>query len=109
MRSDLACSGALCCAVSRVLQDCFYVDYVKGTDGSPGQDIFFFDYGVVACWGMTKNQERTVVRGIAAQVRGIRVGGVVRGVAPTPFRRPRLATDDTRGRPPLLILLTTRI
>ena len=31
-------------------------------------DIFFFDYGVVACWGMTKNQEWTVVRGIAAQV-----------------------------------------
>ena len=55
-------------------------------------DIFFFDYGVVACWGMTKHQvreclplvihllidrqtlyssqENTVVRGIAAQVQG---------------------------------------
>ena len=31
-------------------------------------DVFFFDYGVVACWGMTKNQELTVVKGIAAQV-----------------------------------------
>ena len=31
-------------------------------------DIFFFDYGVVACWGMTKNMEWTVVRGIARQV-----------------------------------------
>lgn len=41
---------------------------MHGTDGNPGQDIFFFDYGVVACWGMAKNQERTVVRGIAAQV-----------------------------------------
>ena len=31
-------------------------------------DVFFFDYGVVACWGMTKNQELTVVNGLAAQV-----------------------------------------
>jgi hypothetical protein len=51
-------------------QDCFYVDYFKNPEheDDPGADIFFFDYGVVACWGMTKNQEWTVVRGIAAQV-----------------------------------------
>ncbi len=33
----------------------------------PGGDVFFFDYGVVACWGMTKSQEMTIVRGIARQ------------------------------------------
>ncbi|GAX81129.1 hypothetical protein CEUSTIGMA_g8563.t1 [Chlamydomonas eustigma] len=48
--------------------DCFYVDYLKYSEDDPGADLFFFDYGVVACWGMTKNQEWTVVRGIAAQV-----------------------------------------
>ncbi|GAX76442.1 hypothetical protein CEUSTIGMA_g3887.t1 [Chlamydomonas eustigma] len=48
--------------------DCFYVDFVKSTDDEPGSDVFFFDYGVVACWGMTKNQELTVVNGIGAQV-----------------------------------------
>ena len=46
------------------------MDYFKNPEheDDPGADIFFFDYGVVACWGMTKNQEWTVVRGIAAQV-----------------------------------------
>ena len=57
-------------------------------------DVFFFDYGVVACWGMTKNQELTVVNGIAAQVGGrarrIRGAGArqgVRGPSPTTIHR----------------------
>jgi len=60
--------------------DCFYVDYLKSTDDDPGGDIFFFDYGVVACWGMTKSQEMTVVRGIARQVQ----------VQPLPDNKPEL-------------------
>ena len=60
--------SAHCRLPSHVPQDCFYVDYLKSSSDDPGADIFFFDYGVVACWGMTKNQEWTVVRGIAAQV-----------------------------------------
>uniref|UniRef100_A0A6U0V7E2 DUF155 domain-containing protein n=1 Tax=Polytomella parva TaxID=51329 RepID=A0A6U0V7E2_9CHLO len=47
--------------------DVFYVEYIKGTDDYPGGDVYFFDYGVVACWGMTKTQEMTIVRGIAVQ------------------------------------------
>ncbi len=44
------------------------VEYIKGVGDQPGGDCFFFDYGVVACWGMTKSQEMTIVRGIARQV-----------------------------------------
>lgn len=47
--------------------DVFYVEYIKGVGDQPGGDCFFFDYGVVACWGMTKSQEMTLVRGIARQ------------------------------------------
>ncbi|KAL6757794.1 hypothetical protein V8C86DRAFT_2613487 [Haematococcus lacustris] len=47
--------------------DAFYVEYIKGYADQPGGDCFFFDYGVVACWGMTKSQEMTIVRGIARQ------------------------------------------
>ncbi|EFJ46435.1 hypothetical protein VOLCADRAFT_93224 [Volvox carteri f. nagariensis] len=51
----------------RSFPDVFYVEYIKGADTQPGGDVFFFDYGVVACWGMTKAQEMTIVRGIATQ------------------------------------------
>ncbi|GIL66175.1 hypothetical protein Vafri_19780 [Volvox africanus] len=51
----------------RSFPDVFYVEYIKGADIQPGGDVFFFDYGVVACWGMTKAQEMTIVRGIATQ------------------------------------------
>mmetsp|Transcript_22848 Transcript_22848/g.58202 ORF Transcript_22848/g.58202 Transcript_22848/m.58202 type:complete len:461 (-) Transcript_22848:496-1878(-) len=47
--------------------DVFYVEYIKGMGDQPGGDIFFFDYGVVACWGLTKSQEMTIVRGLARQ------------------------------------------
>lgn len=43
------------------------VEYIKGVGDTPGGDIFFFDYGVVACWGLTKSQEMTIVRGLARQ------------------------------------------
>lgn len=48
--------------------DVFYVEYLKGDQYNPGGDIFFFDYGVVACWGLTESQEKTIVHGIARQV-----------------------------------------
>ncbi|KXZ48550.1 hypothetical protein GPECTOR_27g721 [Gonium pectorale] len=51
----------------RSFPDVFYVEYDKGVHPAPGGDVFFFDYGVVACWGMTKTQEMTIVRGIATQ------------------------------------------
>ena len=35
----------------RSFPDVFYVEYIKGAEGQPGGDVFFFDYGVVACWG----------------------------------------------------------
>uniref|UniRef100_A0A7S3QNM5 DUF155 domain-containing protein n=2 Tax=Dunaliella tertiolecta TaxID=3047 RepID=A0A7S3QNM5_DUNTE len=47
--------------------DVFYVEYIKGSGDQPGGDVFFFDYGVVACWGLTKSQEMTIVRGMARQ------------------------------------------
>jgi len=47
--------------------DVFFVEYIKGEGSNPGADVFFFDYGVVACWGMTKSQEMTLVKGIARQ------------------------------------------
>ena len=47
--------------------DVFYVEYIKGVEDYPGGDVFFFDYGLVACWGMSKAQEMTLVRGIARQ------------------------------------------
>eukprot|EP00798_Chlamydomonas_sp_ICE-L_P024686 gene24686-10316_t len=31
-------------------------------------DCFYIEYGIVACWGMNKAQEMTVVRGLARQV-----------------------------------------
>ncbi|KAG2432440.1 hypothetical protein HXX76_008786 [Chlamydomonas incerta] len=51
----------------RSFPDVFYLEYIKGGEGQPGGDVFFFDYGVVATWGMTKTQEMTIVRGIATQ------------------------------------------
>lgn len=30
--------------------DVFYVEYFAATEDVPGGDLFFFDYGVVACW-----------------------------------------------------------
>lgn len=30
--------------------DVFYVEYFAATEDAPGGDLFFFDYGVVACW-----------------------------------------------------------
>lgn len=47
--------------------DVFYVEYLKGDRYNPGGDVFFFDYGVVACWGLTESQEMTIVRGLASQ------------------------------------------
>lgn len=41
---------------------CAALQYIKGSDDhQPGGDCFFFDYGVVACWGLTKAQEMTLV------------------------------------------------
>lgn len=47
--------------------DVLYVEYSPGSQDQPGGDVFFFDYGVVACWGMIKAQEMTLVRGLARQ------------------------------------------
>jgi hypothetical protein len=54
--------AVLCCAVPQLLRgsfpasaiksypDVFYVEYFAATEDAPGGDLFFFDYGVVACW-----------------------------------------------------------
>lgn len=42
--------------------DVFYVEYFTSNDDTPGGDVFFFDYGVVACWGLSKQQEAAVIR-----------------------------------------------
>eukprot|EP00878_Enallax_costatus_P019516 GHUV01020590.1.p1 GENE.GHUV01020590.1~~GHUV01020590.1.p1 ORF type:complete len:327 (+),score=56.52 GHUV01020590.1:1601-2581(+) len=47
--------------------DVFYVEYFAATDEAPGGDLFFFDYGVVACWGLDSAQETTVMRTLARQ------------------------------------------
>lgn len=47
--------------------DVFYVEYFAASDDAPGGDLFFFDYGVVACWGLDSTQEAAVIRTIAQQ------------------------------------------
>ncbi|WIA12464.1 hypothetical protein OEZ86_003424 [Tetradesmus obliquus] len=47
--------------------DVFYVEYFAASDDAPGGDLFFFDYGVVACWGLDSAQEAAVMRTIAHQ------------------------------------------
>jgi hypothetical protein len=31
--------------------DVFFVEYIKGSPGQPGADVYWFDYGIVAFWG----------------------------------------------------------
>jgi uncharacterized Rmd1/YagE family protein len=40
--------------------DVFYVEYFAASDDAPGGDLFFFDYGVVACWGLDSAQVRQI-------------------------------------------------
>ncbi|KAF6262180.1 hypothetical protein COO60DRAFT_1699457 [Scenedesmus sp. NREL 46B-D3] len=47
--------------------DVFYVEYFAASDDAPGGDLFFFDYGVVACWGLDSAQEAAVMRTLAHQ------------------------------------------
>ncbi len=47
--------------------DVFYVEYFAASDDAPGGDLFFFDYGVVACWGLDGPQEAAVMRTLAKQ------------------------------------------
>lgn len=47
--------------------DVFYLEYIKGTLDQPGGDVFFFDYGVIACWGLTELQEMGLIRSIGEQ------------------------------------------
>lgn len=45
--------------------DVFYVEYFAATEEAPGGDLFFFDYGVVACWGLEGSQEQAVISTLA--------------------------------------------
>ncbi|KAG2484147.1 hypothetical protein HYH03_017029 [Edaphochlamys debaryana] len=47
--------------------DVIHVQTAPGKNGGPGSDVFFFDFGVVACWALTQEQEREVVRNLAVQ------------------------------------------
>ncbi|KAF8071355.1 RMD1 [Scenedesmus sp. PABB004] len=46
--------------------DVFYVEFFAAAGDAPGGDLFFFDYGVVACWGLDSGQEAAVVASLAA-------------------------------------------
>ena len=52
----------------RSFPDVFYVEYIKGADGRPGGDVFFFDYGVVATWGACVGQVLTRRRVLAGLI-----------------------------------------
>ncbi len=39
-----------------------------GAVAPPGQDIFFFDYGVVAFWGLEAHQEASILKTLARAV-----------------------------------------
>lgn len=52
--------------------DVFYVEYFAATEDAPGGDLFFFDYGVVACWWVGFEGIFFTPKGVA----GLLVGGV---------------------------------
>ncbi len=54
-------------AVVRKYPEVMRLELSRGEWGEPGRDVFFFDYGVVACWGMDAQQERDVVRQLTVQ------------------------------------------
>jgi hypothetical protein len=58
----------------------FYVEYFAAVDDAPGGDLFFFDYGVVACWGLEEAQVSLDVhnKSLAIQISLLQVGCAVR-------------------------------
>lgn len=54
----------------RVYPDVFYVQYASSTDEAPGADVYFFDYGVVCCWGLDATQETSIIQNIARHAQG---------------------------------------
>ncbi|GLI67839.1 hypothetical protein VaNZ11_012123 [Volvox africanus] len=51
----------------RKYPDVIHCQMSRGWEAMPGSDVFFFDYGVVACWGLLPDAERDLVRNIAVQ------------------------------------------
>ncbi|GIL90859.1 hypothetical protein Vretifemale_18578 [Volvox reticuliferus] len=51
----------------RKYPDVIHCQMSRGREAMPGSDVFFFDYGVVACWGLLPDAERDLVRNIAVQ------------------------------------------
>jgi hypothetical protein len=47
--------------------DVFYVEYFAASGDAPGGDLFFFDYGVVACWGLDSAQVRQIIAPLIAE------------------------------------------
>ncbi|KAI8464476.1 MAG: hypothetical protein J3K34DRAFT_440276 [Monoraphidium minutum] len=45
--------------------DCFHVEYGASTDDGPGADVYLFDYGVIAIWGLDAQQEASIIKHIA--------------------------------------------
>ena len=63
----------------------FYIEYFGAVDDTPGGDVFIFDYGVLACWGLDKNQEQVLVRTLA------------RPAADMPFALSQMEVDEVGG------------
>ncbi|GIL57770.1 hypothetical protein Vafri_12915 [Volvox africanus] len=52
----------------RKYPDVIHCQMSRGWEAMPaGSDVFFFDYGVVACWGLLPDAERDLVQNIAVQ------------------------------------------
>ncbi|GLC37490.1 sporulation protein rmd1 [Pleodorina starrii] len=51
----------------RKYPDVIHCQLSRGRELQPGTDVFFFDYGVVACWGMSPDAERELVQNLAVQ------------------------------------------
>lgn len=47
--------------------DAFYLEYVPASNDQTGGDVFFLDYGVIVCWGLTKQQETSIARTVGKQ------------------------------------------
>ncbi|EFJ48325.1 hypothetical protein VOLCADRAFT_91114 [Volvox carteri f. nagariensis] len=51
----------------RKYPDVIHCQLGRGREDQPGTDVFFFDYGVVACWGLSPEVERDLVQNVAVQ------------------------------------------
>ncbi|KAM0672206.1 hypothetical protein CWI42_081290 [Ordospora colligata] len=54
--------NSLCSKVSMYFGECLYTRMSFGGEGDEGLDCFFYEYGVVVCWGMDANQESMIVK-----------------------------------------------